>query len=221
MPELRTKIPKKIGVLLSAESIWEVVFSFYQIENNNYLRMAVEFTSESSPSPEDDRPPEQLLKESIYQNLSGIDIKNTVDLKPGSLQAFILTVGETEFNSLCNFEEKGGAFGVNHDLRTFLRAIYRGGMPIGAFGYAVPLLVKSIQGITDAGPVVTVGNDPKLHSGIEAAGGQAITTRPTEVIIDHDNKLVTSGGQLASNRFIEVAADCENMFIALLELIKG
>jgi len=221
MPELRSKIPKRIGVLLSAESIWEVVFSFFQIENHNYLRMAVTFTYEVFDSHEDDRPPEQSKRKTIYQNLSGIDLKSTAALKPGSLQALILTVGEIEFNKLCNFEEKGGAFGVNHDLRTFLRAIYRRGMPIGAFGYAVPLLVKSIQGITDTGPVVTIGNDPKLHSGIEAAGGQAITTRPTEVIIDHNNKLVTSGGQLASNRLMEVAADCENMFIALMELIKG
>jgi enhancing lycopene biosynthesis protein 2 len=155
------------------------------------------------------------------KSLAGIDIENIENVKPGSLQAVVIAAGESEFNTLCDFEAKGKAFGVDSGLRGFLRAIYRRGLPIGAFGRAVPLLTKSIQGITDAGAVVTVGNDPRLQSGVEATGAQAITTRPGEVIIDESNKLVTCGGQLASNRLTEVAADCENMFTAIVELIKG
>lgn len=215
MPELRSKIPKRIGVLLSTESLWEVVFCFQQIEINNYMRMALTFTVKNS-----EQEPEST-QNSIFKRLSGIDLEYAPEVQTGSLKAVIMTAGESEFNNLCDFETRGEAFGVDHDLRAFIRAIYRKGLPIGAFGYAVPLLVKSIQGICNTGPVVTVGNNPKLQAGIEATGSQAITTRPTEVIIDHSNKLVTSGGQLASNRLIEVAADCENMFTALTELIKG
>ena len=221
MTELRSKIPKRIGVLLSIESLWEVVFSFYQIEQNNYMKMALTVIPENVRIPEENIPPDILFKESIQTNIAAINLENAYDIKPGSLLAVILIAGEKEFNSLCDFENKGNAFGVDSKFRTFLRAIYRRGLPIGAFGRAVPLLVKSIQGITEAGPIVTIGNDPKLQSGIEAAGGQAITTRPTEVIIDHENKLVTSGGQFASNRLVEVADDCKNMFKAIVELIKG
>ena len=215
MPELRSKIPKRIGVLLSSESLWEVIYIFHQIESNGYMRMPIAFNPKNPESAELKR------RNSILKTLSRIDITDAEELKTGSLKALIMSVGASEFKHLCNFEEEGKAFKILPELRAFLRAVYRKGLPIGAFGHAVPLLVKAVQGITNSGPVVTVGNDPKLQSGIEAAGAQAITTRPTEVIIDHTNKLVTSGGQLATKRLVEVSADCENMFAAIVELIKG
>jgi enhancing lycopene biosynthesis protein 2 len=215
MPELRSRIPRRIGVLLSAEMLWEDVFSFFYIENSSYMKMALflfpdEIESQSRSS-----------RKTLLGKLSGLDLEDAAEVKISALQALILIISESEFSVFCDFEAKGSAFGVNGKLRTFLRAVYRRGLPIGAFGFAVPLLVKSIQGIAKTGPLVTVGNNPKLQAGIEASGAQAITTRPTEVIIDHNNKLVTSGGQLGSNRLIEVAADCENMIRALTELIKG
>lgn len=161
-----------------------------------------------------------VFRKAIHKDLSAMDIVDADDVKAGSLKALLISVGKSEFNELCNFNEKGEAYGIDSKLRAFLRAIYRKGLPIGAFGHAVPLLAKAVQGITKAGPIVTVGNDPMLQVGIEAAGAQSITTRPTEVIIDHTNKFVTSGGQLASKRLTEVADDCENMFKAILELIK-
>ena len=211
MPELRSKIPKRIGVLLSYQSLWEVVFSFYQIEKNGYMRMAIVLESDG----------DDCRKKSIFEEISRIELAKASELKIGTLNSLILTAGKSEFSKLCNFDQVGEAFVIDHNLRSFLRAVYRRRLPIGAFGYAVPLMVKSIQGITKTGPIVTVGNNPKLQVGIEAAGAQAITTRPTEVVIDQENKLITSGGQLASNRPLEVAADCENMFIAIREFIKG
>ncbi len=215
MPELRSKIPKRIGILLSSELLWETVFSFYQIEYNGYMRLPI------TMSPENLDPGILKNNESIYENLAGMTLTDADELKTGSLKALIISVGPNEFDYFCDFEKMGQAFKVSTKLRSFLRAVYRKGLPIGAFGYAVPLLAKAIQGITKSGPVVTVGNDPKLQIGIEAAGAQAITTRPTEVVIDQTNKIVTSGGQLASRRLSEVSEDCENMIKAILELIKG
>jgi enhancing lycopene biosynthesis protein 2 len=215
MTELRSKIPRRIGVLLSSETLWEIVYIFYQIDHNGYMRLPIIY----EPAITD--PQHGSERKEIYDNLGRIETAKTVDVKTGSLQALIICAGKEEFDRLSNFDKAGEAFGVDQGWRAFLRAAYRRGLPIGAFGYAVPLMVKAIQGLTTAGPVVTVGNNPKLQSGIEAAGAQAVPTRPTEVIIDETNHLVTSGGQLATNRPIEVAADCENMFKAIMELIKG
>jgi len=215
MPELHRKIPKKIGVLLSSETPWDIVFAFHQIELHGFLRMAIAL------KPEKQVGQGQPQAEMLYRSLSGLEPVDVAEVKTGSLEALILAAGESDFNDLSDFEQKGEAFGIDHGLRAFIRAIYRRGLPMGAFGYAVPLLVKGIQGIARTGPVVTVGNNPKLQAGIIAAGAQAITTRPTEVVIDQTNKLATSGGQLSSNRLVEVAADCENMLSAIIELIKG
>jgi len=215
MSELRSKIPKRIGVFLSGESLWEVIFSFQEIEKSGYMRLPVSFTPEGTNA--------QAMEKriSILNSLSRIEITDIEEMSPGSINALILCAGKDEFNAFCNFETKGEAFGIDQKLRAFIRTVYRKGLPIGAYGYAVPLLVKAVQGITSTGPVVTVGNDPRLQAGIEASGAQSITTRPTEVVIDNTNKLVTSGGQLSSKRLTEVAADCENMFKAIMELAKG
>lgn len=215
MPELRSKIPKRIGVLLSSKNFWETIFSFYEIERNGYMRLAVAFTPESID------PLMIKNKNSILDDLARLEIIEAAEMKTSAIRALIMSVDEEQFGSLCDFDKKGKAYGIDLKFRAFLRTVYRKGMPIGAFGYAVPLLVKAVQGITKSGPVVSVGNNPKLQSGIEATGAQAITTRPTEVIIDNTNKLVTCGGQLSSTRLVEVAADCENMFKAIVELIKG
>ncbi len=215
MPELRSKIPKRIGVLLSSESLWEVIFCFQEVEKNGYMRLPVAL------SPEKAEPVDVERRFDILHKLARIEIVDADEMKTGSISALLICAGKNEFNSLCNFENKGEAYGIDIHLRSFIRTVYRKGLPIGAFGYSVPLLVKAVQGITKSGPVVTVGNDPKLQSGIEATGSQAITTRPTEVIIDNTNKLVTCGGQLSSTRLEEVADDCKNMFQAILELIKG
>jgi enhancing lycopene biosynthesis protein 2 len=215
MPELRSKIPKRIGIILSGELFWEVVFTSYQIENNGYMRLPIKVI------PENIDPVLQKNNEAITKNLAGMSLTDAEELKTGSLRALIMSVGPTEFDYFCDFEKMGPAFKVSPNLKTLLKAVYRKGLPIGAFGHAVPLLVKAIQGITKSGPVVTVGNDPKLQIGVEAAGAQSITTRPTEVVIDQTNKIVTSGGQLASKRLGEVSQDCENMLKAILELIKG
>lgn len=215
MPELRSKIPKRIGVLLSSKNFWEIIFCFHEIEKNGYMRLAVAFKSEA----DDLRSLGE--KTAVLNDLARIEIIDAMEMKTGSISALIMSVSEEEFNSLCDFEKKNEAFGIDLKLRSFIRMVYRRGLPIGAFGYAVPLLVKAVQGITMTGPVVTVGNNPKLQSGVEATGAQAISTRPSEVVIDNTNKIVTCGGQLSSTRLMEVAADCENMFKAILELIKG
>lgn len=215
MPELRSKIPKRIGVLLSRKNLWETIFCFHEIEKNGFMRLAVHFKPENIDIKESDKHNE------ILNDLARLDIVDAMELKTSSIQALILTAGKEEFNSLCDFEKKGEAYGIDLKLRSILRMVYRKGLPLGAFGYAVPILVKAVQGITKSGPIVTVGNNPKLQAGVEAAGAQAITTRPNEVVIDNTNKLVTCGGQLSSARLVEVAADCENMFKAILELLKG
>ena len=214
MPELRSKIPKRIGVLLSSETHWETIFNYYYIEKSGYMRLPIVVWP--------DKIEQEIVgtRKKIHKDLAAIEIIDAEEVKTGSLKAVLISAGKNEFNELCNFEEKGEAFGIDLKLRAFLRAVYRKGLPIGAYGYGVPLLVKAVQGISKTGPIVTVGNNPKLQAGIEAAGAQAIATRPTEVIIDHTNKFVTSGGQLASKRLTEVSEDCENMFKAILELIK-
>ena len=102
-----------------------------------------------------------------------------------------------------------------------MKGIYRLGKPIGAFGSASLLVVKALQGIIASEAVITVGNDPKLQAGAVSTGAQAVVTRPGEVVLDEKNKIVSTGGELATNRPAEVYDACENLLKGLDEFIKG
>jgi len=154
------------------------------------------------------------------EELSRLTLITIEKVKATSIDAVIIPGGMRLFRGLCDFEEAGDTVKVDSRLKTLLKGIYRLEKPIGAFGPAVLLVAKALQGITRSGPVVTVGNDPRLQAGIEKSGAQAVVTRPGEVVLDEINKLVTSGGELGTKRVGEVNAACENLLSGLTELIE-
>jgi enhancing lycopene biosynthesis protein 2 len=155
----------------------------------------------------------------MERELSRLTPVKIESVKATEIDALIIPGGIRLFRELCNYEAAGDSMKVDDRLKTLLKGIYRLEKPIGAFGPAVLLLTKALQGITTSGPVVTVGNDPRLQAGIEKSGAQSVITRPGEVVLDETNKLVTSGGELGTKRVSEVNAACENLLSGLTELM--
>jgi enhancing lycopene biosynthesis protein 2 len=205
-----TKSPRKIGVLVSGGAFWEIIFCFLHMENRGYLRSAVGIdTGDDDPSRFSEK------------RISRAPIERLEDIKATGIDALIVPGGRTLFNSLCDFEKSGNTFRVDDTFRNLIKGIYRLNKPMGAFGAAPLLLVKALQGITRSEPVVTVGNDPKLQASVGSTGAQAVATRPGEVVLDNENRIVSSGGELASKRPAEVYDACENLIKGLDEFIKG
>src|SRR3989304_7504404 len=97
MPGLRSKIPKRIGVIVSSETPWETAFVFYQIDLNNLLRLPIiQFPAGEDPSKSEER-------KAILSRLSRIDVENAPEVKTSSLQALILCAGPQDFDLYCNF----------------------------------------------------------------------------------------------------------------------
>lgn len=147
-------------------------------------------------------------------------VTKLAEIKATGLDILIIPGGHRLFGALCNFETASESFRVDEIFKTLLKGVYRLGKPIGAFGESSLLVVKALQGITRSAMVVTVGSDPRLQAAISSAGGQTVVTRPSEVVLDETNKLVTSGGELATKRPTEVFESCENLISGLLELIN-
>ena len=205
-----TKSPRKIGVIVSGGAFWEIVFCFLHMENKGYMRLPIAIDIDGD-------------EESRYieRRISRTSLENLQDIKATGIDSLIIPGGKILFNSLCDFEKSGNAFKVNDIFKTLVKGIYRLGKPVGAFGSASLLVAKALQGITESEMVVTVGNDPKLQGGVGSTGAQAVVTRPGEVVLDSENKIVTSGGELASKRPAEVYNSCENVLKGLDEFIKG
>ena len=201
--------PRKIGLFITGGNPWEIVFSILHLEKQKLLRLpiTIDIDGLSTSSAE------------VEEELSRLTPVKIEKVKATGIDTVIIPGGMRFFRGLCDFDEAGEAMKVDVRLKTLLKGIYRLEKPIGAFGPAVLLLTKALQGITRSGPVVTVGNDPRLQAGIEKSGAQAVTTRPGEVVLDETNKLVTSGGELGTRRVGDVNAACENLLAGLIELM--
>lgn len=205
-----TKSPRKIGVIVSGGAFWEIIFCFLHMENKGYLRLPITIDIDGD---EESRYIERRISRTTLEHLQ--------DIKATGIDSLIIPGGKVLFNSLCDFEKSGNSFKVDDIFKTLVKGIYRLGKPVGALGSASLLVAKALQGITESEMVVTVGNDPKLQAGVGSTGAQAVVTRPGEVVLDSENKIVTSGGELASRRPAEVYNSCENVLKGLDEFIKG
>jgi enhancing lycopene biosynthesis protein 2 len=201
--------PRKIGLFITGGNPWEIVFSILHLEKQKLLRLpiTIDIDGLSASSAE------------VEEELSRLTPVKIEKVKATGIDTVIIPGGMRFFRGLCDFDEAGEAMKVDDRLKTLLKGIYRLEKPIGAFGPAVLLLTRALQGITRSGPVVTVGNDPRLQAGIEKSGAQAVITRPGEVVLDETNKLVTSGGELGTRRVSDVNAACENLLSGLIELM--
>jgi enhancing lycopene biosynthesis protein 2 len=204
------KSPRKIGVIISGGAFWEIIYSFLHIENKGYLRLPITVQVDGN---EQSRHNETLL--------SRLPLEPIENVRATGIDALIVPGGADLYRTLCDFEKVGDAFKVNDVFKTLVKGIFRLGKPIGVFGPASLPVVKALQGIANTGMVVTVGNDPRLQGGVGSAGGQAVVTRPGEVVLDEDNMIVSTGGELATRRPTEVFEACENLIKGLDEFIKG
>ena len=204
------KSPRKIGVIISGGNPWEIIFCFLHFEKKGLLRVPI-----SIPTA-----PGHGCDAQYEIELAGTNPLNIGDVKVTGLDALLIPGGNVIFETFSNYREAGNNFAVHDGLKNFLRGGFRLGKPIGAFGASSILVTRSLQGITHTGPVVTVGSDPKLQAAIASMGGQAVVTRPGEVVLDQTNKLVTSGGEFGTRRPTEVYEACENLIAGLSELIE-
>ncbi|UCE66923.1 MAG: hypothetical protein JSU85_02620 [Candidatus Zixiibacteriota bacterium] len=205
-----TKPPRKIGVIVTGGAFWEIIFCFLHLENKRYLRLPITINVDGDEH-----------ARYIEAKLSRAPVVHIEEIKATGIDALIIPGGKALFDSLCDFDKAGNAFKINDIFKTLVKGIYRLGKPIGAFGSASLLVVKSLQGIITSEAVVTVGNDPKLQAGVGNAGAQAVVTRPGEVVLDIENRIVSGGGELATRRPAEVYDACENLLRGLDEFIKG
>jgi enhancing lycopene biosynthesis protein 2 len=205
-----TKPPRKIGVIVTGGAFWEIIFCFLHLENKGYIRLPVTVNRDG----------EQRFGD-IETKLSRSAVEPIENIKATGIDALIVPGGKALFNLLCDFEKSGDVLKVDDVFKTLIKGMYRLEKPIGVLGPASLPVVKALQGILKVGAVVTVGNDPKLQAGIGSTGAQAVVTRPGEVVLDDENKIVSTGGELATRRPVEVYDACENLLKGLDGFIKG
>jgi enhancing lycopene biosynthesis protein 2 len=115
--------------------------------------------------------------------------------------------------NLCTFGVHGPSCRVNAEVETAVREFHKAGKPIGALCIAPVILAK----VLGAGKV-TAGQSEDVNRALAAMGAEFRNTGPGEVVVDEDNKLVTSPCYMLESAIDQIARGADNAVKALLEL---
>lgn len=140
-------------------------------------------------------------------------INNLANFDAKQFDALIIPGGFGVAKNLCDYAFKGPDMSINADVRNCVMAMHSAKKPIGALCIS-PVLIAGIIGAAE----VTIGNDTATAGHIEAFGGQHIEAGGSEIVIDMQNKIVTSPCYMLDAHINTVYEGARNVVDALLRL---
>ncbi len=117
--------------------------------------------------------------------------------------------------NLSTYAFEGSGWTVLEDVATAIRSMALLQKPIGALCIA-PLLLAKILGNVD----LTIGNDANTAKKLVTMGARHFNTDHGEVVIDTQNKIITTPCYMLDARVDQIAIGAENVVKAMLEMMS-
>ncbi len=142
------------------------------------------------------------------------NVKKITHFDPVDFDALIIPGGFGVAKNLCTFALDGPNGRVNPDVESAIQRAYKAGLPIGALCIAPALLAQVLGNIT-----VTIGSDPGTARHIETLGANHIVTKNADIVVDKENKIVTSPCYMLDSPIRIVAKGAKKTIKALIKLM--
>ena len=130
------------------------------------------------------------------------EIEPLTELDADGFDAVILPGGFGAAKNLSNFAEAGADMVIQGDLVESLAAFHEDRKPIGLMCIA-PVMVPRLLG---PGIAVTIGHDPSVAGAISAMGGLHRSCPVDDIVVDFENRVVTTPAYMLATRIGEAAA---------------
>lgn len=144
-------------------------------------------------------------------------IRNITDVSAADLDAILFPGGFGAAKNLCDFAFKGSAAAVNPEVARLLKEMASAKKPIGAVCIA-PALIAAVLG-REFSPTVTIGTDSGTAAEINKTGATHQDCPVTELVVDVENRLVTSPAYMLATRISEVAEGIDKCVSEVVKLI--
>jgi enhancing lycopene biosynthesis protein 2 len=142
------------------------------------------------------------------------NVKKLELFNPGKFDALVFPGGFGVAKNLCTFAIDGPDCLVNPETENAILKGHKAGLPIGALCISPVLLAKVLGKST-----VTIGNDSDTASAIENMGADHQITSGSEIVIDKENKIITSPCYMLNSPISVIAQGAENVIKALLQMM--
>ncbi|CNG99715.1 isoprenoid biosynthesis protein with amidotransferase-like domain [Yersinia thracica] len=132
------------------------------------------------------------------------------------LDALIVPGGFGAAKNLSDFAIKGSECSIDPDLYKLTQSIHKAGKPIG-FMCISPVMLPKLLGK----PVrLTIGNDPDTIDAIETMGGLHVICPADDVVVDAENKVVTTPAYMLAASISEAAKGIDKLVAKVLDLTE-
>lgn len=215
---------KKIAVILSGSGvfdgseIYESVLTFLRLEhhgvqyqcfapNVEQLHVINHLTGEIAEGET-----RNVLVEAA--RLARGEVKDLADADASEFDALIIPGGFGAAKNLSDFAVNGPECSLNEDLVRFARAIHEAGKPVGLICIA-PAMTPKLLG---TGIQCTVGSDEGVAGAIEAMGGKHQLCSVEEIVIDKEQKVVTTPAYMLAGSISEAASGINKLVDEVISL---
>jgi enhancing lycopene biosynthesis protein 2 len=136
------------------------------------------------------------------------------EFNPKNFDAIVFPGGFGVAKNLCTFAFDGPDCLVNPETESVIIKAHEAGLPIGAVCISPVILAKVLGKGT-----LTIGNDVDTANAIENMGAIHQNTSGSEIVVDKENKIVTSPCYMLNSPISVIAQGAENVIVALIELM--
>ena len=141
------------------------------------------------------------------------NIKDLKEYDAEDYDGIIMPGGLGAAKNLSTFAFDGPHCFVNQDVERAVRDTAALGKPIGALCIA-PAIIAKILGQVE----ITIGEDAATEAAIAQMGASHTKTTHGEIVVDRENKVVTTPCYMLDARVDQIGAGAENLVQAMLEM---
>ncbi|NYA44572.1 isoprenoid biosynthesis glyoxalase ElbB [Serratia fonticola] len=132
------------------------------------------------------------------------------------LDALIVPGGFGAAKNLSSFATQGAECSVDPDLSKLILEMHKRNKPMGLMCITPTLLPK----VLDQPLRLTIGNDPDLGEVIDAMGGEPVICPVDDIVVDIENKVVTTPAYMLAQSIGEAAQGIDKLVSRVLDLVE-
>jgi enhancing lycopene biosynthesis protein 2 len=143
-------------------------------------------------------------------------IRPLADFAQKDFDILVMPGGSGVAYNLCTFATDGDRMSILPQVESAVRAMHQAGKPIGALCISPVIIAHVLKKVS-----VTFGKDEKINAIFQKSGARTTNTEARDIVIDHDNKIVTTPCYMLDARISEISQGIEKLIQQLIKMVDG
>ncbi|HOL95206.1 MAG TPA: isoprenoid biosynthesis glyoxalase ElbB [bacterium] len=146
------------------------------------------------------------------------EIRPLPELKMEAFDAVIFPGGFGAAKNLCTFAVDEANCDIDPDIARVIRDAVQKGKVVGTICISPVLAARALRDDPTRHPRLTIGTDAATAGALRAMGAENVAASVNEIVVDEQNRLVSTPAYMLGPRISNVAAGIEKLVNKVLEM---